>query len=99
MTEDANPGAVLAQRLISSDRKVELLKLFHSNPGLIDSSEGVARRIGRTSREIVADLEDLVNLGILRQRFIGTVEVIEFNRQRDREIQNILEAYFKAFKR
>ena len=77
-------------KLLGSDSKLELLMLFHNNPGLMDARDGVARRIGKTGPEIEADLKDLLSIGILVPRKIGTSEVISLNRNRDNEIQEII---------
>jgi hypothetical protein len=82
--------------LFSSEIKVDLLVLFHKNPGIADSAEGVARRIGRSGPDIEGDLEDFVNLGILRKRSTknGTA-IIQLDRSRDEEMQKALDGFFK----
>lgn len=91
----------LLQRLLSSEVKTELLTLFHSNPGLVDTMTGVALRIGRTGGEVAADVGDFVDLGLLTKRTLakGKLEVVQLNRSRDREIQASLERHFKELKR
>jgi hypothetical protein len=79
--------------LLSSDTKVELLKLFQANPSLVDSIEGVALRMGKTPEAIKSDVEELVDLGILSYRKIGTRDLFQFNRRRDHEIKDVLERY------
>lgn len=69
-------GSEILNRLLSSEVKADLLVLFHKNPGLIDSMDGVARRIGGRTNSIEADVKDLVDLGILRTKRIGRSEVI-----------------------
>jgi predicted transcriptional regulator len=78
------------ERLLSSDVKLSLLELFHSNPGLVDRLEGVALRFGRTAGEIERDVEDLLDIGILQRKKIGDSEVIYFDVKRDREIQELI---------
>ncbi len=58
-------GSELLNRLLSSEVGGQPLPLFHRNPGLIDTIDGVARRIGRTANTIDADMKDLVNVGLL----------------------------------
>lgn len=89
----------LLDRLLSSDAKAELLVLFHKNPGLIDTIEGVARRIGRTGAEIDSDVRDLVNLGTLEAKKFGELETIRLDRNKDKNIQASLESYFKRLKK
>jgi hypothetical protein len=82
--------------LFSSEIKVDLLVLFHKNPGIADSAEGVARRIGRSGPDIEHDLEDFVNLGILRKRSTknGTA-IIQLDRSKDEEMQKALDGFFE----
>src|SRR5438552_3708203 len=60
----------LFQSMLSSEIKGDLLVLFHKNPGLIDSLDGVARRIGRIGTAIQADVQDKVNVQIIGARQI-----------------------------
>jgi len=75
----------LFERLLDTDVKADLLTLFHNNVRLADTSEGLAKRIGRSPTEVQRELEDLVELGILRK-----VEVYSFGVDRDREIQDAI---------
>ncbi len=86
----------LFQMLFSTEVKGDLLVLFHKNPGLIDTYEGVARRIGRIAKSIEEDVRDLTSLGILRTRQIGEREVIFFDRSKDRETQESIVTHLKA---
>jgi predicted transcriptional regulator len=88
----------MIDKLLSSEAKGELLILFHKNPGLIDTLDGVARRIGRNGSVIEKDVKDLMDLGLLRSRRIGKFQVISLNRARDMEIQNIISDYIMKMK-
>lgn len=92
-------GRELSNRLLASEVKAELLVLFHKNPGLIDTTEGVARRVGRVAKSIEEDVKDFVDLGILRKKRIGKFEVLALDRARDREIQDMVADYIKGLKR
>ncbi|MGA2460741.1 MAG: hypothetical protein ABSF82_04910 [Candidatus Bathyarchaeia archaeon] len=82
-------------KLLSSDTKADLLILFHNNPGLTDTIEGVARRIGRTASEIEADVKDLVDLGVLVKQRFGKLDVLSFDTNRDNQIQEIISNQLK----
>jgi predicted transcriptional regulator len=77
-------------KLLSSESKADLLMLFHNNPGLTDSIEGVARRIGRTASEIEADVKDLVDLGLLVKERFGKLDAVSFDTNKDKQIQEII---------
>lgn len=82
-------------KLLSSDTKADLLMLFHNNPGLTDTIEGVARRIGRTASEIEADVKDLVDLGVLVKQRFGKLDVVSFDTNKDTQIQEIISNQLK----
>ncbi len=88
----------LFDTLLSSVAKGDLLVLFHKNPGLIDSIDGVARRIGRIAQSIQGDVNDLVALGVLRTKRIGSKEVIFLDRSRDKETEGRIANYLKGLK-
>lgn len=75
----------LFERLLDTDVKADLLTLFHNNTNLQDTPEGLARKVGRSAAEVQRELEDLVQLGILKK-----VEVYSFRTERDREIQDAI---------
>ncbi len=84
--------------LLSSEIRGDLLTLFHRNPGLIDSLEGVARRIGRTAATIDRDVQGLVNLGVLMIKKVGRSDVLFLNRARDREVLEAVANHIKTIK-
>jgi hypothetical protein len=84
--------------MLSSEIKGDLLVLFHRNPGLIDSLDGVARRIGRIGPAIQADVRDMVNVHILGTRQIGGREIIFLDRSGDKAAQESILSYLKNLK-
>ncbi len=89
-------GKRLLERLLSSRTKGELLQLFHRNPGLVDTPEGVARRIGRSAPEIEAAVDDLVDMGVLQRRQIGALQTLSYDKSKDEQVQSSVEAYIKS---
>src|SRR3989441_8749006 len=85
----------LFQSMLSSEIKGDLLVLFHKNPGLIDSLDGVARRIGRVGTAIQADVQDMGNVRILGTRQIGGRETIFLDRSGDKAAQETIIQYLK----
>lgn len=70
--------------------------LFHRNPGLIDTMEGVARRIGKTPLAIETDVKELVRIGVLKRKKIGVSEVILLDREGDRRILGSVAIHLKT---
>jgi hypothetical protein len=83
-------GKRLLQRLLSSEIKADLLTLFHGDPCLGDNVEGLARRIGRTPSAISKDLEDLLDLRVLKRKRLDDLDIIVLDSTRDNEIQRII---------
>jgi hypothetical protein len=75
------------KRMVSSQAKAELLMLYHRNPGLIDTIEGVARRLGYGTFVVETEAKDLVDMGILRKKQVGRLMVYSLDAKRDRAIQ------------
>lgn len=90
----SSPTQVLV-KLLATEATGDLLVLFHKNPGLIDTIDGVARRIGKTEPDVESDVKILVDLGILKRRKIGSSEVVSLDRQKDREIQETVAKHLK----
>jgi len=84
--------------MLSSEIKGDLLVLFHKNPGLIDSLDGVARRIGRVGTAIQSDVQDMVNVRILGTRQIGGRDIIFLDRSGDEAAQETIMGYLKNLK-
>jgi len=61
-------------KLLGSDTRAELLTFFHSNPRTADSLEGLAARVGRKPDEIENDLTELVEIGLLREQKIYSLD-------------------------
>ncbi len=83
-------------KLLASEIRGELLVLFHRNPGLVDTIEGVARRLGRTPGLIEPDLRALVELGILTRKKMGSSDVIRLDRVKDREVLDSVARHIKT---
>jgi len=82
--------------LLASEIRGDLLVLFHKNPGLIDTVDGIARRIGRTNIAVISDVRELMQLGLLKQKRIGASEVVYLDRARDRQILESVANHLKT---
>jgi len=89
---NARPPDVLGA-LLSSSNKADLLVLFHRNPGLIDTVEGIARRLGKKGSAISSDIAELAGASILQKKAVGKSEVYFLNREKDRESQKGIAEY------
>jgi len=82
----------LSEKLIGTEIKAELLRLFHMNPGILDTVESIARRIGRIAKDVESEISTLVELGVLRKERFGNLDVVSLNMSKDREIQKKIAA-------
>jgi hypothetical protein len=89
-------GSEILSTLLGSEIRGDLLVLFHKNPGLIDTVDGVARRIGRTTVAVISEVRELLQLGVLKQRRIGTSEVVFLDRAKDREVLESVAKHLKT---
>jgi len=75
----------LFERLLDSDVKAKLLTLFHNDPDLSETVEGLAGRVGADLGEVRKCTEDLVELRLLKKS-----EYYTFSPSRDKEIQDAI---------
>ena len=80
----------LSEKLIGSEIKAELLNLFHMNPGILDTVESIARRIGRMPKDVETEIATLVELEVLRKERFGDLDIVSLNMEKDKEIQRKL---------
>src|SRR5215467_8050161 len=88
-------AAQMLETLLATEVTGELLVLFHRNPGLIDTLDCVARRIGRSGNAIEDDVRSLLDLGILKTKRIGNNEVLLLDSARDREVLETIAKHLK----
>ncbi len=91
-------GSEILSTLLGSEVRGDLLVLFHRNPGLIDTVDGVARRIGRATVAIISEVRELLQLGVLKQKRIGTSEVVFLDRAKDRELLESIANHLKTLR-
>ncbi len=89
-------GGEILSTLLASEVRGDLLILFHKNPGLVDTVDGIARRIGRTTISVISDVRELLQLGLLKQKRIGASEVVFLDRAKDREILDLVANHLKT---
>ncbi len=92
-------GRDMLQRILSSEAKGEILTLFHKNPGLIDTIDGVGRRVGKTKDQLEADMNDFLDIGILKSTKAGKLILYSLDSKRDQEIQVSIAEYFRGLKK
>jgi len=84
--KDSNFWAVF----LSSAIKLELLRLFRTNPKLTSSIGEIAKQVGRPINEIQPELNDLFAIGVIKK-----IDNLSFclDEDKDREIQAQISRY------
>lgn len=77
---------------VASPSKVRLAVFFRHNPGLVETLEGLATRLAIPAADLDPELRDHIQLGILRERTMGTTTVYAFDRARAGEIERMIQA-------
>jgi len=86
----------LSEKLIGTEIKAELLRLFHMNPGILDTIDSIARRIGRMPNDVETEIVTLLDLGVLRKERFGKLDVLSLNTRKDKEVQEKLAALIEG---
>ncbi len=93
MTTAARPPTLppdltqMFQSWVGSDLKARVLVFFNRNPGVIETLEGLARRIGATEESLRPEVEAHVALGLITERRLGGKTIYRYNRQRRIEME------------
>lgn len=88
---DEEPLERLFETWLSSAEKVRLAAFYHRNPGVVETVEGLALRLGLEPEELRRDLADHVRLGLLRERRLGDKTLLVFDPRRRDEVGQLIE--------
>lgn len=83
------PEGVL-NTLTESVTMMDLAMLFRENPGLIDTENGIASRIGLTSEKIREEIRKLAAINLLTSTSLGEKMYYRWNPKRDQELQGLV---------
>lgn len=71
------------KKTLSSDLLADLLVLFRNNPGLVDTPDAIARRLGVSGGKLSTELAAMKRVGLLRQERVGAYDIVSFSRSKD----------------
>lgn len=74
-------------RWMNSEVKVQLLAFFHANPGVVETIEGLAVRLGISPEILREEVADQIEMGLLKERQMGDHRVLIYDRTREAEVQ------------
>ena len=80
----------------NSDLKVQLILFYHNNPGLVETAEGLARRMGVAVEALRDPVADQVRLGVLRERTAGNQKILIYDAAQASRLQANIEELFRT---
>jgi predicted transcriptional regulator len=75
---------------VDSELKAQVIVFYQHNPGLIETVDGLARRLGTTPEELRSTIAAHVQLGFLRERKVGDQVVLVYDREQHRRIEDFI---------
>ena len=78
-------------QFLSSDIRLELLRLFHTNCKLVSNIDEIAKQIGRTKDEIQPELNAFLTMGLVKKSDSSGSFCLD--ESKDREIQTHIMHY------
>jgi hypothetical protein len=90
----ANPDAPDLRKLfevwVDSELKAQVIVFYQNNPGVIETVDGLARRLGCSAEVLRKEIAAHVQIGLLRERKIGELTVLVFDRDKQQSIQDFI---------
>lgn len=75
---------------VDSDLKAQVIVFYQNNPGVIETVEGLARRLGTNVEKLRQEIAGHIALGFLRERKVGDQIVLVYDRQQHNNIQDFI---------
>ena len=81
----------LLELWVDSNLKVQVIVFYHDNPGIIETVEGLAKRLGTNVNHLRKAIAGHVSLGILRQQKADGVTRLVYDRGKEDDVQRFIE--------
>lgn len=81
---------------VDSDLKIQTVVFFHNNPGVVESIEGLALRLGTTVHALRKEIADHIRVGLLRELPAGGMTILVYNRAKQDEVRRFVEQALHA---
>ena len=95
LMDDMDPRLLdFLQTKVNSFIKWDLVRFFHDNPHAADTSENIARYIGRDVRTIEDELAGLVKAGVLQHKDVSRVRV--YSLVKDQTMRELVSQFVAA---
>lgn len=88
MTSDPKPELrKIFELWMDSELKLQVVVFFHNNPGVVETMEGLARRLGTNVEVLRKEIADHIRMGILTERPAGDKMVLVYNRENEDDVR------------
>jgi hypothetical protein len=95
LMDDMDPRLLeFLQTKVNSFIKWDLVRYYHDNPHAADTSENIARYIGRDARTIEDELTGLVKAGVLQRKELSGVRV--YSLSTDASVRDLVSRFVRA---
>lgn len=93
MTKKPEPSSLskLFELWVDSTLKVQVVVFFHNNPGIIETVEGLAKRLGTSVDELRREIAGHLSLGILQERKMDGLTLLVYDRRKEGDVQRFVE--------
>ncbi|MBI2078301.1 MAG: hypothetical protein HYT80_08045 [Euryarchaeota archaeon] len=81
----------LLELWVDSSLKVQVVVFFHDNPGIIETLEGLAKRLGTNVDHLRKEIAGHISLGILRQQKTDGMTLLVYDRRKEADVQRFIE--------
>ena len=96
MTKPTKPEASKILELwVATDLKVQVLVFYHDNPGVMETMEGLALRLGTTVAALRKEIAGHLALGLIKKQKAGPLTILVFDRQREGEVQSAIDQHIR----
>lgn len=95
MAEDESRGRrpdlkKLFEVWMDNETKLMITVFFRDNPGVVETLEGLAIRLGTTPDKLRDAIADHVSIGLLKERVIGDRTVLIYDRDMQRDVETFI---------
>jgi predicted transcriptional regulator with HTH domain len=91
---DNNYEQHLLSNMLSSTTTMEVNMLFRKNPNLLESIEGIAKKIGQT--RVGEEVNKLVEIGLLQEIKMNSMTMYRINKEMAEDIDRRLVDHFRS---
>lgn len=75
---------------VDTDLKAQVIVFYQNNPGVIETVEGLARRLGTNEEQLRKDIAAHIQLGFIKERKVGEQIVLVYDRDQHKRIEEFI---------